>query len=519
MPTLIRKASILSMDGVHGVEPFAGDVLVEGDRIAAIAPELGEVAGATVIDGRDRLVMPGLVNGHAHSGETFLRGRHANLPLELWMLSVYPILTGSGPSPRLLYLRSLLLAIESLKNGVTTLCDDLIDRPAQDLERLASVFSAYEDAGIRANVSINVVDRSFFDTLPYAREIVPPEVQQLAARRPIDISAHVDFCRAAFSRLHGRAGRLRLMIAPSAPQRCTPDLLAACNELARAHRVPLHTHVLETKTQAVAGRELYGKTIVAHMQELGLLHRGTTIAHSVWVTDDDMAMMGEAGCSVVHNCVSNQKLGSGIAPVRRLIDAGVNVALGTDGLSSNDTGRMFDVVRAAGLLHGVATPDDSGWVTAAEILEAATVRGARSALLDDHTGSLEVGKRADLVLLKTSGVNFLPLNDLRNQLVYCENGTSVELVMVNGEVVVRDGRVTRIDEDRVLAEIREVVPAYLAEHAQTEERNRVFAPYIAEINRRARMQDIGINRYAGDASFPTRRSARAPGHSSRNANH
>ena len=363
------------------------------------------------------------------------------------------------------------------------------------------MFSAYEDAGIRANVSTNVVDRNVFDTLPYAREIVPAELQKLAERPPVSMSAYMDFCRAAFARLHGRAGRLGLMVAPSAPQRCTPELLLACDEMARAQQVPFHTHVLETKTQAVAGRELYGKTLIAHMRDLGLLHRGITIAHSVWVTDDDMEMMGEAGCSVVHNCISNQKLGSGVAPVRRLIDAGVNVALGTDGLSSNDTARMFDVVRAAGLLHSVATPDESQWVTATEILKAATLGGARSALLDDQTGSLKAGKKADLLVLKTSGLNFMPLNDVRNHLVYCENGASIELVMVNGEIVVRDGRAVRVDEDGVLREVRELVPAYLSEHARTEERNRVFAPYIAEIQRRAMIQDIGINRYAGDMPF------------------
>jgi 5-methylthioadenosine/S-adenosylhomocysteine deaminase len=143
--------------------------------------------------------------------------------------------------------------------------------------------------------------------------------------------------------------------------------------------------VLETKTQAVTGDLLYGKSLIRYMHELGLLHRGVTIAHSVWVNDEDIALMGAAGCSVVHNCLSNLKLGSGIAPVRRLIDAGVTVALGTDGASSNDTLRIFDVMRIAALLHDVAAPDSSTWLTAREILRAATIDGARSMLLGDIT--------------------------------------------------------------------------------------------------------------------------------------
>ena len=143
------------------------------------------------------------------------------------------------------------------------------------------------------------------------------------------------------------------MMAPSAPQRCTEPLMLAADELARSIGSPFHTHILETKTQAVTGPEFHGKTLIRYMHDLGLLHAGTTIAHSIWVTDEDIELMGDAGCSIVHNVISNQKLGAGIAPLRKLLDAGVNVALGSDGICSNDTPRMFDVMHAAGLLHSV----------------------------------------------------------------------------------------------------------------------------------------------------------------------
>jgi 5-methylthioadenosine/S-adenosylhomocysteine deaminase len=497
MKTLIRGATLLTMTGEAGDRPIAADLLVEDERIAAIAPRLPAAEGVTIIDGCDRLVMPGLVNGHLHSSESFFKGRYERLPLELWLLYAYPLLDAEPVSDELLRLRTLLVAIESLKGGVTTICDNFFDPPVHSIDRLAIVFSAYEAAGIRAGVTSAVMNLNLLDTMPHAREILPADIQRkVGAYSATGVAEYVEFSKAAFAQLDGRAGRLRYMLSPSAPQRCTPELLLACDELAREHGVPFHTHVLETKTQAVTGDLLYGKSLIRYMNELGLLHRGVTIAHSVWVNDEDIALMGAAGCSVVHNCLSNLKLGSGIAPVRRLIDAGVTVALGTDGASSNDTLRIFDVMRIAALLHDVAAPDSSTWLTAREILRAATIDGARSMLLGDITGSLEVDKRADLLILRTTGVDFTPLNDAVRQLVYCENGSSIEMVMVNGEIVCRDGRLTRIDEAAVLAEVRRLMPAYLARHAETEARNRVLEPYFAEILRQANGRDIGISRYS-----------------------
>jgi len=167
-------------------------------------------------------------------------------------------------------------------------------------------------------------------------------------------------------------------------------------------------------------------------------------------------------------------------------------------VSRNDTLRLFDVMRVAALIHGASGPDYSRRLTAAVILRAATIDGARTAMLEGETGSLEVGKKADLIVLKTDRLTFTPMNDVVKHLVYGENGSSLELAMVNGEIVLSDGRLTRIDEDQILREVRELVPAYLAEHAAIEERNRVFEPYFAEIHRRATRQEIGLNRYAGD---------------------
>ncbi|NOV16589.1 amidohydrolase [Ensifer adhaerens] len=498
---LIRNATIVAMDGSHGAAPFAGNVLIEGETIKAIGEGLSAGPGAHIIDGRGKLVMPGLVNAHTHSSETFLRGRYERMPLEIWLLYAYPLLMNDPIGERLLYLRSLLLAMESLRNGVTTFCDDFFDPPRHDLDRLSTVFRAYDDAGIRANVSSAVMNVHTLDALPFAREVMPPELQALLDfGPPLTANAYIDYCRSAFASLHGKSGRLHFMIAPSAPQRCSPDLMAACMDLAVEKHVPFHTHILETKTQAVTGHMLHGKSLIAYMHDLGLLKRNTTIAHSVWVSDEDMRLMGEAGVSVAHNAVSNLKLGAGIAPIRRLLDAGVTIGLGTDGVSSNDTARIFDVMRVAGLVHSAAGPDYERWVAADEILAMATIGGAKTALLEQVTGSIEVGKAADLLILDLSSYPFMPLNDVAKHLVYSENGSSIETVMVAGRIVMQNGRLATIDEQSVFNEIAELVPAYLAEHADLERRNKIFEPVMAEIHRRATQMDIGLNRYQGDTA-------------------
>jgi 5-methylthioadenosine/S-adenosylhomocysteine deaminase len=498
MSYLIRNATILTMDGPAGIEPLIGDILIESATISALGPGLEAPEGVEVLDGTGKLVMPGLVNAHMHSNETFFRGRYQHLPLEVWMLYAYPLVGGSQIPLRLLYLRTLLTAMESLKAGVTTMVDDLFDPPHSDLERLGTAFRAYEDAGIRANVSAVVMDKHVLDTMPYLRELLPDDMQAMVEGPAFTVDEHLAFCRSVFDTLHGKAGRLGFMLSASAPQRCSTELMQGLSALATERGVPYHTHILETKTQAVTGNEFYGKTLIGYMNDLGLLTPNTTIAHSIWVTDDDMALMGAADVSIAHNAVSNLKLGAGIAPIRRLLDAGVHVGLGTDGLCSNDSARIFDVMRFAGLLHCVATPDYDRWVGAGEVLRSATIEGARTAMLDKVTGSLAVGKRADLLLLDLGGYAYRPVNDVRNHLVYCENGSSIEAVMVDGRIVVDHGRLLTIDEAAIFAEIAELMPAYLAEHARVEALNEPFAAYFRQMHQRATAQDIGINRYSGD---------------------
>jgi 5-methylthioadenosine/S-adenosylhomocysteine deaminase len=502
MSIFIRGATVLAMGGSHGSTPFLGDVHVEGDSIKAIGPDLPVPDGAAIIDGTSKLVMPGLVNAHLHSGEALFKSRYDNLPLELWMLYAYPILGAKALSERMIYLRSMVVAIESLKTGVTCLTDDIFEAPRQSVAQLGAAVSAYDDAGIRATVSGHVMDRDFLDSIPFSREHVPAELQaEVAKLIPPTTDEYIAFARQAHAQFHGRSGRIRFMLAPSAPQRCTPELMQAVNQLALEWKVPFHTHIVETKVQGVTGPVLYGKTLMRYMADLGLMHSGTTIAHSIWVTEDDIALMGEAGVSVVHNTISNQKLGAGIAPIRKLLAAGVNVALGSDGISTNDTPRMFDVMHACGLIHKVTTPDYKQWLSSAEVLHACTLAGARSAMIGHETGSLEAGKKADLLILNLDTVCFTPRHDILNHLVYSENGSSIEKVMVNGEIVVENGRLTKIDEVALLAELRSLMPEFNAYHSGVEAKNRAFEPYFDAIHRRCNQVDLGVHRLVGNSDM------------------
>jgi len=496
MDLLIKNATTIAVDAEHGAKPFTADIRVHGDRIVEIGSDL-DTDGVELIDGSRRLAIPGLVNAHFHSNQNFLRGRYPGRPLESLMLFAYPFDPTLAPSPELVDLRTLVVALASLRSGVTCLLDDCIELPGQEMAQIEALFRGYEDAGIRASCSGHMINKQFLDTLPYAREFLPSDLAELlhGAPRPTT-EQYLEFAGEAVRRFHDRAGRLRYVIAPSGPQRCTDDLLAGAAEFADTHGTAYHMHVLETKAQMITGRELYGKSLVAHLHEIGALSRRLTMAHAIWITDDDIELMAEAGCSVAHNPVCNLRIGSGIAPLRKLLDASVNVGLGTDEIDCNDSGRIFDVMHLAGLVHTLTEPDYDLWPTAAEILHAATMGGARTVCLEDEIGSLEVGKRADIVLLDLDAWPFVPLNDPSVHLVYAENGSSVTDVLVNGEVLVRDGELTRLDEAEIMAEVRGRMPEFLAERDRWEAIARKHEPHMKALYMHCMAQDTGLNRLA-----------------------
>ncbi|MDP7344242.1 MAG: amidohydrolase family protein, partial [Alphaproteobacteria bacterium] len=412
------------------------DVYCANGTIQAIGENLS-AGSAETIDGRAKLVMPGLTNAHVHSWEAMYKGRYDNLPLELWMLLCYPILGAVPLPPRLIYLRTMIVGMECLKTGVTNVLDDVIEMPGQDLDQLEAIFQAYDDLGIRANVSGHIINRPFSETIPFTDELLPDDLKaKVSAAAPPSTQTFIDLAEEAVSRFHNKKGRPR-----------------------------------------------------------------TAIAHSIWVTDEDIRMIADAGSTIIHNAISNQKLSVGIMPYRKIMDAGITIDLGSDDISTSDTPRIFDAMRAAGHLHNVTTADYDSWLSAHEVMHMATLGGAYSALLEDQIGSLEIGKKADLVIMDLSNANFVPLNDARKHLIYCENGSSVETVIVDGETVVRDGLLTKVDENALLDEFRALWPELLAKHEPQEERNQAFIPYFQEVYKRCAAVDLGIHRYGG-ANMP-----------------
>ena len=482
--TLLRGGLLLTMDPSQP-DAFTGDVLIEQGAITRIAPAIEVPAGAEVIDATRRLVTPGLVNAHMHSFESPYRGRYERLPMELWSLYGYPTLGARALDDEFLYLRTMVVALEGLRGGVTSILDDLDEWSGQTLASLEPVFRAYAAAGVRASCSGNFQNRFDVDLQPHADVVMPAAERALlrSATIPSD-DEYLGFLRDAAARFHRPQERRRFVIAPCGPQWCSEGLLAGSHALARELGLNYHVHALETRIQIATQRTFYDDTLIAYMDGLGVLDERTTIAHAIWVTDGDVERLAESGAAVVHNPISNLKLGAGVAPLRALLDAGVPVGLGTDGPSCNDTARLFDTIRVAALLHTVTSPDPAVWPAAREIVTAATRGGARAACLDEEVGTLAVGKRADLLLFDLDTIAFTPLSDPYRTLAFSENGASITHVLVDGEVVVRDGRCTRVDEAEILAAFRARLDGFARYHQGLEDRYRRFEPYVAEIHRR-----------------------------------
>ncbi|MGG6240948.1 amidohydrolase family protein [Nodosilinea sp. AN01ver1] len=225
-----------------------------------------------------------------------------------------------------------------------------------------------------------------------------------------------------------------------------------------------------------------------------MTHR-TAIAHGIWLTDRDVELIAEAGATVIHNVVSNHRLCSGIAPIRQLMDAGVNIALGSDGMSSNDSFNMFDVLKMAGQVHSVTHPDYSRYPRAKDVLKWATYGGARSALLQDQVGAIAPGMKAYLVLYDLNSTSFIPRGDLPIHLVYAEHGQSIGKVFINGKLVVADGTVLTVDESALLAEIQDLLREYEAERAEIYRQAERLLPAIEAIYQKAMAQPLPIERF------------------------
>ena len=472
-------------------------VVVEGSRIAQVSvqPDLPAATGDRVIDARGHLLMPGLINAHFHSSVNDLKGSLDSLPLEIFMLFESPD-SRAAATPRAAYIRTLLGALEMLRGGVTCVLDDAFFVPSPTPEVIDAVMQAYADCGIRATLALDQPNVPEIDKLPFLRDLLPPHLLARASQAaPLDTAGLLSCYRHLVERWHGREdGRLRAAVSCSAPQRVSPDYFAALDEFSRRDNLPFYVHILETRLQRVLGLENFGgRSLVQYVQQLGLLSDRMNIIHGIWIDAPDMDLIAAAGSVIAHNPISNLRLGSGIMPFRQLRQRGIPICLGTDEAIADDAISMWGVAKTAGLIHNLAQPDYEQWPTASEVLYCLIRGGSRAVRSPQPLGQVAVGYQADLALLDLDTLAFTPLNDLRRQLVYCENGSSVRLTMVAGRIVFEHGRVSGIDEAAVRAEARELASAAAA--AAGEEAAE-WLPYYRQMYLRAARSDVGMNRWA-----------------------
>jgi 5-methylthioadenosine/S-adenosylhomocysteine deaminase len=450
--TLTGCLALLGPDAKTSDGPV--DIVIDGTRIADIRPAGARPPDGAAIDASRHLVTAGLINGHVHSHEHFHKGRYDNLPLELWMNYVRP----PRPipfTPRQVYLRTMIGAIEALRSGATTLCDDMNVAPILDEAIVEAALQAYDDIGIRAYLGITLFDKPFFRGMPYVEEEFPPallrELSGSAATGPDEI---LGFARKLARTRHPRDRRVAYIAAPSAPQRCTKEFLLAVRRMADEFDLPVMMHVQETRLQVVTGLVMFGATMVEYLDRMGFLKPKTTLIHAIWLNPREIEILGRTGATVQHNPTCNLKVGSGIAPVRALLDAGVNVSLGTDGCGSVETADMQKAVMAAALLQKIRGDDHTQWIGAEEAWRAGTIGGARALGRERELGAVEVGRLADLAAYRLDRIPFAPLNDPLRQLVYSESGAGLDMGFVDGEPVLMNGKLTRIDEAALIGEIQ-----------------------------------------------------------------
>jgi guanine deaminase len=432
------------------------DILVEGDTIAEVGrPGAAASANARTVDARGTLLIPGLVNAHTHGHSNLAKGMMDRYDLQL-LLNAAAWFSGNR-SVEDTYLSTLIGAVEMVRKGVTAAYDLAFELPAPSVEGLAAMARAYADVGMRATLAPMMADRTFHHAIPGLLDALPPDLRaRVEGVAAAPYTAMLDTCRTALRSWSHDREHVRPALAPTIPLHCSDPFMVGCRDLAREFGAGIHMHVAESRLQAVSGVRRYGRTLVAHLDALGLVGPGFTAAHAIWLDRDEIARLGERGASVAHNPGSNMRLGSGLAAVRAMRACGVNVAIGTDGTSCSDNQNVFEAMRLASFVSRVqGTPPDR-WLSASDVLTMATEGGAR-ALGFDKLGRIAAGYRADLVFLDAGHPNYIPLNDPVNHVVYAEDGTAVHSVMIGGRLVVDAGRVTTLDVSTLAARAQAAV--------------------------------------------------------------
>lgn len=435
MKTLLKDATIITMNSKGEILPQA-DLVIDGDRIKMLSRRAPDARNDVddVLDCKGKIIIPGLVSAHTHLTGMFQRGLWDETSFESWSSKSAATEKGFGLSPDDIYVIHRAGCIELIRHGVTTVLN-MFTAPLNDpLKCVNSACQALLDAGIRGILALSLKDQSP-DHAGMAPEIKEAE-------------SWVSLAREAATQAGRFGSRVSFMLAPSAPQRCSDRLLNSCRELAEELNVGLHTHLAETRRHAEIGRELYGEPIVNHLERIGCLSSALSVAHAVWLDDQEIDILNRREVKVVHNPASNMKLGSGVARVKRMLDEGLAVGLGADSANAATIYSIFEQMKLSVLLPR-SLWGAKDWVLPSEAFAMATRGGAKALGLDGILGSIEEGKKADLVILNPS-ISLQPTNDLISELALCENGGSVESVFVDGKAIMLGRKIAAGDEEAIL---------------------------------------------------------------------
>jgi 5-methylthioadenosine/S-adenosylhomocysteine deaminase len=443
MTTLLQNATIVTMNPQGEVLEKA-DLLIEGDRIEKIFPEgsARQRNGDDILDCNGKIIIPGLISAHTHLTGMFQRGLWDETSFESWSRKSAATEKFFNMSADDIHTIHSAACIELIRHGVTALLN-MFTVPIKDpLKSVNSAFQAFLDTGIRGTLALSLKDQS-----PDNPGIVP-EIDTVAS--------WVSLAKEAAAQVSSFGPRVSFALAPSAPQRCSDRLLIACREIAQEFNIGLHTHLAETRKHAEIGRELYGEPIVHHLEKIGFLSSALSVAHAVWLSDQEIDILKRRNVKIVHNPSSNMKLGSGVARVKQMLNTGLAVGLGADSVNAGTIYSIFEQMKLSVLLPR-SIWGSADWVSPSEAFMMATQGGARALLLDGIIGSIEEGKKADLAILKPS-ISLAPNNDVVNELALCENGGSVESVFIDGKPVMLGKKITTIDEEAILAEFSAMEP-------------------------------------------------------------
>lgn len=428
--TLIEHATIVTMDSQRRL-PKGGSLLVEDGLLVAVAPgPLDRRPGMEVVDARGKIVLPGFINTHVHTSQQLGRGLADDVPLLTWLHDrIWPY--ESNMTEEDSYVSTLLCGIEQIRSGVTAFAE-------AGGQHVNGMGRAITELGLRGILARSTMDCG--EGLP--QQMVEPTDDALAIQE--------DNLR----RWHGQAhGRIRAWFGLRTIFNNSDKLITRTKALANRYGVGIHMHVAEVQEEVEFARQTRGRTTVEHLANLGALDKNLVAVHTVWLTDHEIELFAQRDVKVSHNPAAAMRV-LGFARVPEMLSAGVIISIGTDGAPSNNRMSLVDEMWLTSLIHKGRTLDPTV-MPAQIVLEMATVNGPRCLLWEDEIGSLEVGKKADLIIINPHTANMLPLHNPVANLVSAMKSENIESVMVDGRWLMRAGRILTVDEDNIYREAEE----------------------------------------------------------------